>query len=128
MKNFESQGKLVLRLNRKMTREEVEAEVSRVLDRVEADLKEGLLLSTGEKQPDPDEVRFEFPVYVSIPHGPCALDIFNMTMRNIRSSALVDANNCVFDEHNVVANREEYTSKGFDIIKGAQKIIDAKKS
>lgn len=128
MKSFESQGKLVLRLNRKMTREEVEVEVSRVLDKMEADLKEGLLLSNGEKQPDPDEIRFEFPVYVSIPHGPCALDILKMTMKNIRSNALVEVKNCVFDEHNVVANREEHTSKGFDIIKGAQNIIDAKKS
>lgn len=128
MKSFESQGKLVLKLNRKMTREEVEAEVSRALDKMEAGLKEGLLLSNGEKQPDPDEIRFEFPVYISIPHGPCALDILNMTMKNIRSNALVDANNCVFDEHNVVANREECVSSGFDIEAAAQQATDAKKS
>lgn len=126
MKSYELKGNLAINLRRSMTREEVEKEVSTVIERLEKDALAGLKQSIGEGEVDEDLVSINTPVSLSIPHGPNSLDILKLSISNIRAALLVEANNCVFDEDNVVANRAEVSSGGFDIELAAKLAADTK--
>lgn len=126
MKSYELKGNLALNLRRGMSREEVESEVTSVIERLEKNALAGLKQSIGEGEVDEDLVSINTPVSLSIPHGPNSLDILKLSISNIRAALLVEANNCVFDEDNVVANRTDVSSGGFDIELAAKLAADTK--
>lgn len=126
MKSYELKGNLSLNLRRDMSREEVEAEVSTVIVRLEKTAIAGFKQSIGEGKIDEDLVSINTPVALSIPYGPNALDIIKLSVSNIKAALLVEANNCVFGEDNAVANRVDVASDGFDIQRAAKLTADTK--
>ena len=115
MENIINRSVLQFRLNKNMTREQVEVEVDRMLDGVEANVRKQLYLEIGKLEHDEDEIEFNIPVEINIPLGPNVEDIFIHTIKNIRAGAKVEALNAVFDESNRVVNRETVELKGFNI-------------